>query len=108
MPGSPPSLATVLRRYLLNPASLGYLSLVLAVWTWIALDSLLVERADASLAGMWGFLVAAPTSVMFVSASGPLLWAGLAGAAIFQALLFGIAYCGLPFEAQRGARVSDS
>jgi len=90
-----------LRRYLLNPAVLGYLAVVLAVWTWVAADSLLVDRADASLAGMWGFLVAAPTSVMFVSASGPLLWLGLAGAALFQALLFGVAYCGLPGELRR-------
>ncbi|MCX2730709.1 hypothetical protein OOZ19_10695 [Saccharopolyspora sp. NFXS83] len=102
MHGSQRSWAAAFHRYLFNPAGLGYLTVVSAVWLWTAGDALLVDRADASLAGIWGFLVTAPTSLVFVQLEGPLLWAGVAFAAVFQALLLGIAYCGTPSESRRG------
>lgn len=94
MHGSQRSWAAAFHRYLFNPAGLGYLTLVSAVWVWTAVDALLVDRADAGLAAIWGFLVTAPTSLMFVQMEGPLLWGGVVFAAVFQAVLFGIVYCG--------------
>ncbi|MEU6130644.1 hypothetical protein ABZ805_15830 [Saccharopolyspora sp. NPDC047091] len=90
-----------LHRYLLNPAGLGYLALVALVWAWIALDVLLFDHADNSLVGMWGFLVTAPTSLVFVQLSGPALWGGVLLAAVLQALLLGVTYAGVPTKRTR-------
>lgn len=39
-------------------------------------NTLFVEHADAGMAGVWAFLVAAPTSLLFVILPGPLAWTG--------------------------------
>ncbi|MFD4988747.1 SCO4225 family membrane protein [Streptomyces sp. NPDC058374] len=83
---------TPFRRSLLNPAALGYLAVVAAVWVWIGVDTLLVDHADASLAGVWGFLVTAPTSFLFAALPGPLPLIGVAVGALVQALALGAAY----------------
>ncbi|GAA3357409.1 MULTISPECIES: SCO4225 family membrane protein [Saccharopolyspora] len=83
------------RRLLVNPVSLGYLALVAAVWAWVLVMTFLVPHPDASLAGVWGFLVTAPTSLLFLGMSSPLVWVGVAVAAVFQALLLGAAYRGI-------------
>ncbi|WP_258348231.1 SCO4225 family membrane protein [Saccharopolyspora gregorii] len=90
-----------LHRYLFNPAGLGYLALVAVVWAWIALDVLLFDHTDNSLVGMWGFLVTAPTSLVFVQLSGPALWGGVLLAAVLQALLLGVTYAGVPVKRTR-------
>ncbi|MDF6019826.1 hypothetical protein [Streptomyces sp. JH34] len=92
MAASPRTLSLSLRRYLLNPAALGYLAVVAAVGVWVGLDALLVERADASLAGVWLFLVTAPTSMLFLALPGVLPFAGVAVGAVIQALALGAAY----------------
>lgn len=86
------SAGTTFRRSLLNPAALGYLAVVAAVWAWIAVDTLLVTHADASMAGVWGFFVTAPTSFLFASLPGPLPLVGAAVGALVQALALGAAY----------------
>ncbi|MEU1487253.1 hypothetical protein [Streptomyces sp. NPDC005752] len=86
------TLSQSLRRYLVNPAALGYLAVVAAVGVWVGLDTLLVERVDASLAGVWLFLVTAPTSLLFATLPGALPFAGVAVGAVVQALALGAAY----------------
>ncbi|MFR9727999.1 SCO4225 family membrane protein [Saccharopolyspora sp. MS10] len=94
MSASSPLQAPAFRRYLLNPVSLGYLALVAAVWIWVALDVTLVEHADATLSGVWGLLVTAPTSLLFLGLPGPLPWIGVVVAALVQATALGLAYQG--------------
>ncbi|MGA4857577.1 SCO4225 family membrane protein [Streptomyces koyangensis] len=86
------SAGTTFRRSLLNPVALGYLAVVAAVWVWIGVDTLFVTHADASMAGVWGFFVTAPTSFLFVSLPGPLPFVGVAAGALLQALALGAAY----------------
>ncbi|ESP97743.1 SCO4225 family membrane protein [Streptomyces sp. ZG43] len=87
------SAGTTFRRSLLNPAALGYLAVVAAVWAWIGVDTLLVSHSgDASMAGVWGFFVTAPTSFLFVLLPGPLPLVGVAVGALVQALALGAAY----------------
>ncbi|MCA1224977.1 SCO4225 family membrane protein [Saccharopolyspora sp. 6M] len=93
-----------LHRYLFNPAGLGYLALVAVVWAWIALDVLLFDHTGNSLVGMWGFLVTAPTSLVFVQLSGPALWGGVLLAAVLQALLLGVTYAGVPAKRTRSRK----
>lgn len=86
------SAGTTFRRSLLNPAALGYLAVVAAVWIWIGVDTLLVTHADAGMAGVWGFFVTAPTSFLFVSLPDPLPFVGVAVGALVQALALGAVY----------------
>ncbi|WP_442818661.1 SCO4225 family membrane protein [Streptomyces sp. NBC_01320] len=65
-----------------NPASLIYLGVVLATAVFVAVDTLFVQHEDASFAGVWLFLLAAPT--VFVFFVGSTLWgADAAGPAWF-------------------------
>lgn len=57
-----------------NRVSRGYLLLCAALWVWVAYDTLLVQHEDASFAGVWPWLVTAPTSLPFAllpAAEGP-------------------------------------
>ncbi|MFD9754120.1 SCO4225 family membrane protein [[Kitasatospora] papulosa] len=92
MAASPRTLPQSLRHHLLNPVALGYLAAVAAVGVWVVLDALLVERADASLAGVWLFIATAPTSMLFTALPGSLAFAGVAVGAVVQALALGAAY----------------
>ncbi|WP_328769962.1 SCO4225 family membrane protein [Streptomyces sp. NBC_00286] len=86
------SLAQPLRRNLANPAALGYLAVVAAVGVWVGVDALFVEHADASLAGVWLFVVTAPTSFLFLALPGALPIIGVAVGAVTQASVLGAAY----------------
>nr|WSZ15668.1 hypothetical protein OH837_21240 [Streptomyces canus] len=79
-------------RYFLNPLALGYLLVVAAVVGWVGVDALFVEHADASLAGVWAFLVTAPASLLFVMLPGALAWAGIVVGAVVNAAVLGAAY----------------
>ncbi|MFF3334853.1 SCO4225 family membrane protein [Streptomyces sp. NPDC002888] len=92
MNGPQRSLAATVRHHLLNPAALGYLLVVAAVLGWVGADLLFVEHQDASLAGVWAFVVTAPTSWLFLALPGPLPWAGVVIGALFQAAVLGTAY----------------
>ncbi|MEU0149079.1 hypothetical protein ABZ119_24490 [Streptomyces sp. NPDC006288] len=92
MAASSRTLPQSLRHTLLNPVALGYLAVVAAVAVWVGLDTLLVERADASFAGVWLFIVTAPTSLLFAALPGALPFAGVAVGAVVQALALGAAY----------------
>ncbi|MFE4692911.1 SCO4225 family membrane protein [Streptomyces sp. NPDC056749] len=92
MAASPRTLSRSVRHNLLNPAALGYLAIVAAVGVWVGLDATLVEHADASLAGVWLFIVTAPTSMLFAALPGSLPFAGIAVGAFVQALALGAAY----------------
>ncbi|WP_329457440.1 SCO4225 family membrane protein [Streptomyces sp. NBC_01497] len=91
MAARPRSFTTSFRRALLHPVSLAYLALVAGVWCWVACDLLFVTHQDATLSGVWAFLVTAPTSLLFVALPGPLPWAGLAVGAVLQAAALGAA-----------------
>jgi hypothetical protein len=88
---TPHSPAAGLRRSLVHPVSLAYLAVVAAVWAWVAADLLLVSHQDASLSGVWAFLVTAPTSLLFVTLPGPLPVIGLVVGALLQAAALGAA-----------------
>ncbi|MFG2460913.1 SCO4225 family membrane protein [Streptomyces sp. NPDC048523] len=79
-------------RYFLNPLALGYLLVVAAVLGWVGVDALFVDHADASLAGVWAFLVTAPASLLFVMLPGVWAWAGIAVGAVVNAAALGAAY----------------
>ncbi|WPW33354.1 hypothetical protein P6B95_07460 [Streptomyces atratus] len=65
-----------------NTASLIYLGLVLAAAVFVSVDILFVAHEDTSFAGVWLFLLAAPT--VFVFFIGSALWgAEAAGPAWF-------------------------
>lgn len=51
-----------------HPASRAYLAVVVATAVFVAVDSLFVRHEDASLAGVWLFLLAAPTVFVFLMA----------------------------------------
>lgn len=55
-----------------NFASLIYLGLILAAAVFVTVNTLLVAHEDASFAGVWLFLLAAPT--VFVFFIGSALW----------------------------------
>ncbi|NNN37232.1 hypothetical protein HLK59_44235 [Streptomyces sp. S3(2020)] len=86
------SFAATLRDHLVNPVALGYLALVAAVVGWVGVDALFVEHADASLAGVWAFLVTAPTSLLFVMLPGALAWSGVVVGAVVNAAVLGAVY----------------
>ncbi|MGC9539070.1 SCO4225 family membrane protein [Streptomyces sp. UG1] len=92
MTGSQHSFVAATRRNLVNPAALGYLAVVVGVLAWVGLDALLVEHQDASLAGVWAFLVTGPTSWLFLMLPGVLPWAGVVVGALVQAAVLGAAY----------------
>ncbi|MFJ9154862.1 SCO4225 family membrane protein [Streptomyces sp. NPDC102270] len=79
-------------RHFLNPLALGYLLVVAAVLGWVGVDALFVEHADASLAGVWAFLVTAPASLLFVMLPGAWAWAGIVAGAVVNAAALGAAY----------------
>ncbi|QNP69312.1 hypothetical protein IAG44_07585 [Streptomyces roseirectus] len=80
------------RQNLVNPAALAYLALVLAVAGWVAVDALFVDHPDASLVGVWLFLVTAPTSWLFLMLPGPLPLVGIVVGALVQAAVIGAGY----------------
>ncbi|MFE9911668.1 SCO4225 family membrane protein [Streptomyces clavifer] len=92
MTASSRALPRILRHYLVNPAALGYLAVVTAVGVWVGLDTLFVERLDASFAAVWLFLVTAPTSFLFAALPGAWPFVGIAVGAVAQALALGAAY----------------
>ena len=89
MTGSQHSFVAAVRRCLANPAALGYLAVVAGVLAWVGLDALLVEHQDASLAGIWAFLVTGPTSWLFLMLPGVLPWAGVVVGALVLGLILG-------------------
>ncbi|QOV33824.1 hypothetical protein IM697_26960 [Streptomyces ferrugineus] len=92
MTGSQQSFVAAARRCLVNPAALAYLAVVVGVLAWVGVDALLVEHQDASLAGIWAFLVTGPTSWLFLLLPGVLPWAGVVVGALVQAAVLGAAY----------------
>ena len=68
------------------------LIVVAAVVGWVGVDTLFVEHADASLAGVWAFLITAPASLLFVMLPGALAWAGIVVGAVVNAAVLGAAY----------------
>ncbi|MEW2547783.1 hypothetical protein AB0910_18765 [Streptomyces sp. NPDC047002] len=78
-------------RSLRHPVALAYLALVAAVWVWVAADLLFVTHEDASLSGVWAFLVTAPTSLVFAALPSPFIWLGLPVGAAVQAAALGAA-----------------
>ncbi|RKT84548.1 hypothetical protein SAMN05421805_103482 [Saccharopolyspora antimicrobica] len=93
--------AMTLRHGLLNPVALGYLAVVVVVWGWIGVDVLLVEHQDASFAPVWGFLITAPTSLLFLPLPSPSPWVGVVVGAVVQAIALGVAYRWLTSLRQR-------
>ncbi|MGW0643991.1 SCO4225 family membrane protein [Streptomyces badius] len=86
------SLPQNLRRYLVNPLALGYLGVVLAVCLWVTVETVAASASgDASFAGVWAFLVTAPTSMLFLVA-GPAGLIGIPLGAIVQAAALGALY----------------
>ncbi|MGW2474351.1 SCO4225 family membrane protein [Streptomyces sp. NPDC001665] len=71
------TIRTLVRLTFGNAASLLYLGAVAAAAVFVTVDTLLVGHADASFAGVWLFLLAAPTVFLF------LLGGSLAGAESF-------------------------
>ncbi|WP_393054594.1 SCO4225 family membrane protein [Streptomyces sp. LN549] len=65
-----------------NAASLIYLGVVAATTVFVAVDTLFVSHDDASFAGVWLFLLAAPTVFVFFVGS-TMLGAETAGPAWF-------------------------
>ncbi|WP_030594488.1 SCO4225 family membrane protein [Streptomyces anulatus] len=92
-------LNTLVRLTFRNPASLVYLGLVLATTLFVAVDTLFVAHEDASFSGVWLFLLAAPTIVLFffgsslagAEAGGPawFLVLGLVFSVLVQSLALG-------------------
>lgn len=72
-----PTIRTLARLTFGNAASLIYLGVVVAAAVFVTVDTLLVTHEDASLAGVWLFLLAAPTVFLF------LLGGSMAGAESF-------------------------
>ncbi|MET8710864.1 SCO4225 family membrane protein [Streptomyces californicus] len=73
-----PHLNTVVRLTFRNRASQIYLGLVVAAALFVAVDTLFVTHEDASFAGVWLFLLAAPAVVLFF-VGGSLAGAGAGG-----------------------------
>ncbi|MFE3830938.1 SCO4225 family membrane protein [Streptomyces sp. NPDC059092] len=53
-----------------NRASQVYLALVAAATVFVTVDTLFVHHADASIAGVWLFFLAAPTVFLFLIGGG--------------------------------------
>ncbi|MEV7426912.1 hypothetical protein [Streptomyces sp. NPDC091212] len=110
MTDSSRSVTQNLRHYLVNPAALGYLAVVVAVCAWVAGVTLFVEHDDASFAGVWAFFVTAPTSFLFVGFTDRLPeWVPLVGipvGAFVQAFALGAVYRGLTGRAAHRAGTS--
>ncbi|THA22928.1 hypothetical protein E6R18_32045 [Streptomyces sp. A1277] len=70
-------LSTLARLTFKNAASLVYLGVVAATAVFVLVDTLFTAHEDASFAGVWLFLLAAPTVFVF------LLGSSLAGAESF-------------------------
>lgn len=83
--------ANLVRLTFTNRASLTYLAVVAAAAVFVAVDTLFVHREDASFAGVWLFLLAAPTVFVFLMA-GSLFGDALAGSAwfLYPALLLSV------------------
>jgi hypothetical protein len=79
-------------RHFRNPLALGYLLLVTAVLGWVFVDALFVEHADASLAGVWAFVVTAPTSPLFMMLPEVPAWAAIVTGAVVNAAVLEAAY----------------
>lgn len=92
MTDSPRTVTGAIRHCLLNPAALAYLALVAAVCVWVGVDHLFVDHADATFSGVWAFFATAPTSLLALALSGPLLWVGIGVAAVIQAAVLGAVY----------------
>lgn len=87
------SLPQNLRHYLANPLALGYLGVVLAVCLWVAVDTFFASSSgDASFAGVWAFLVTAPTSLLVPFTSPVGLMIAIPIGAIVQAFALGAMY----------------
>ncbi|MGW7253597.1 SCO4225 family membrane protein [Streptomyces sp. NPDC054834] len=86
------SFTATVRHCLFNPAAVGYLTVVAAVLVWVGADLLFVEHQDASFAGVWAFVVTAPTSWLFLFLPGPLVGIGVVVGALVQAAVLGAAY----------------
>ncbi|MEU4026236.1 SCO4225 family membrane protein [Streptomyces anulatus] len=81
-----------LRHYLVNPLALGYLGVVLAVCLWVAVHTFSASSSgDAGFAGVWAFLVTAPTSLL-LPFTGPVGLIAIPIGAIVQAFALGALY----------------
>ncbi|MFE4526122.1 SCO4225 family membrane protein [Streptomyces anulatus] len=80
-----------LRRYLMSPAAVTYLAVVV----WVGTDVALTDSLDGSMAGVWLFFLTAPTSFLFVALPGALPWAGVLVGAFVQAVALGAAHHGV-------------
>ncbi|MEE1740578.1 hypothetical protein [Streptomyces sp. BE147] len=60
-----PHLRALVRLTFGNAVSLCYLALVFAAAVFVTVDTLFVSHEDASFAGVWLFLLAAPTVFVF-------------------------------------------
>ncbi|WP_097922348.1 SCO4225 family membrane protein [Streptomyces sp. wa1063] len=88
MTASSRTLSRSLRRYLMSPAAVGYLAVVV----WVGTDFVLTDRVDGSLAGVWLFFLTAPTSLLFAALPGALPHVGVVVGAFVQAAALGAAY----------------
>ncbi|MFH9369744.1 SCO4225 family membrane protein [Streptomyces anulatus] len=88
MTASSPTLSRSLHRCLMSPAAVGYLAVVV----WVGTDFVLTDRVDGSLAGVWLFLLTAPTSLLFAALPGALPYVGVVVGAFVQASALGAAY----------------
>lgn len=92
-------LRSVARLTFGNPVSLVYLTVVAATAVFVTVDTLFVPHDDASLAGVWLFLLAAPTVFLFfiggawwgAEAAGPswFMYLALTVSVLVQALALG-------------------
>ncbi|MFD8957440.1 SCO4225 family membrane protein [Streptomyces anulatus] len=80
-----------LRRYLMSPAAVTYLAVVV----WVGTDVALTDSLDGSMAGVWLFFLTAPTSFLFVALPGALPWAGVLVGAFVQAVALGAGHHGV-------------
>jgi hypothetical protein len=106
MSSSSRSLSRALRQHLLHPVALAYLALVTAVGIWVGVDTFIVNT-EASFAGVWLFMVTAPTSLLFVALPGELFWTGIIVGALFQACVLSAAYRWVFVRPTRGGRLGS-
>ncbi|MBT2488347.1 hypothetical protein J7E96_07380 [Streptomyces sp. ISL-96] len=83
-------LRAIARLTFRNPASLVYLGLVAATALFVTADTLFVTHEDASFAGVWLFLLSAPTVFAF------LIGGDLFGVAVTESAWF--LYVALPLS----------
>ncbi|MEU0375098.1 hypothetical protein ABZ070_33930 [Streptomyces sp. NPDC006283] len=109
----PARLTTLVRLAFGNRAAQGYLALVAVAAVYVAVDTLFVHHEDASFAGIWLFLLTAPTIFGFmavgtligdtVTESAAFLYPALVLSVLIQAMALGL-FVRLLTGGQRAAR----